>query len=81
MPPPNWMGRVNRGADGLIASAVGAVTGKGAVQNRRNAAIENPGAAKLLAWAAGSVLNTVASSITPFFRRTQSPSFKSIAEK
>src|SRR6476661_340794 len=40
-----------------------------------------PCAAKLFACAAGSVLKTVASSITPFFRRTQTPSFRSIAGK
>ena len=73
-------GKVDGGADGLDRFAVGAVAGEGAVEIDAVQPFKTLGR-EGRACAAGSALNTVASSITPFFRRTQWPSFRSMAGK
>ena len=64
-----------------IASRIGRLALEGAVQIDAMQPFEIRRRRKLLAWAAGSSLKTVAVSITPRFRRTQRPSFRSMAGK
>src|ERR1700761_906595 len=74
------MGRSIAARIALIASLLALLPAKAPFRSTQ-CSQRKPWAAKLLACAPGSVLKTVASAITPFFRRTQTPSFRSMAGK
>src|SRR5262245_46147895 len=78
MPPPSW---IEICTASKIASTALSLTGRPSNAPLRSTTCSQskPCSSNMRACAAGSVLNTVASAISPLRRRTQWPSFKSMA--
>ncbi len=78
MPPPSCTGMLTAFRISATATALPA-SRRRRRRDRRGAATRSPAPRRRGAWAAGSALNTVARSISPWRRRTQLPSLRSMA--